>query len=281
MTGLDPRLNAARPDLADASLKGRVTAARFEAGVLMQVKVFAAPLRRAPDPSAMQLSEALFGETLRVFEVKNGFAWAQLTRDGYVGHLPVAALSGQVVATTHRVAVPSTLIYPQASLKTSPHRFLPLNAEVAVTGHDGAYAALATGGFVFAPHLRPRAEAAPDFVAVAEQFLGAPYLWGGKTVHGLDCSGLVQVALEASGRAAPRDSDLQESRLGGPVPQNDLSALARGDLVFWDGHVGIMLDRETLLHANGHHMQVVKEPLAEAVARIAAAGKPVTAVKRL
>jgi cell wall-associated NlpC family hydrolase len=278
---LDGRRYAARPDLADARLRGQVEALRFEVGVVMQVQVFSAPLRKAPRDDAMQLSEALFGETLRVFEVKDGFAWGQLARDGYVGYLPVAALAGRAVAPSHRVAVPSTLIYPQANLKTTPHRFLPLNAEVTVTGHEGNYAALAGGGFVFAAHLRPLTDHNGDFVAVAEQFLATPYLWGGKTVHGLDCSGLVQVALQACGGDCLRDSDMQEQTLGKPVPENDLAQLRRGDLVFWDGHVGIMTDGETLLHANGHHMMVAKEPLADAVARIAASGKPVTAIKRL
>ncbi|HMT15239.1 MAG TPA: NlpC/P60 family protein [Aestuariivirga sp.] len=278
---LDPRLHAARADLADARLKGRVAAARFEPGVTMQVKVFAAPLRKEPQADAMQLTEALFGETLQVFAVKDGFAWAQLTRDGYVGHVPVAALAPVALAPTHHVAVPATLIYPQANLKTTPHRFLPLNAGVTVTGTDGAYAALASGGYVFSAHLRPLTEHHHDFVAVAEQFLGTPYLWGGKTVHGLDCSGLVQVALQSCGKRAPRDSDMQEKELGRSLPQNDRTGLQRGDLVFWDGHVGIMTDATMLLHANGHHMLVASEPLAEAVKRIAASGKPVTSVKRL
>jgi cell wall-associated NlpC family hydrolase len=177
----------------------------------------------------------------------------------------------------HRVAVPRTWVYPAPDIKTPPVLALPMNSQLAVAGSEGRFAAF-DRGFIVADHLRPLTEPEADFVAVAERFLGAPYLWGGKTWSGLDCSGLVQVALEAAGHAAPRDTDLQQAALGEAVPDSDLQ---RGDLVFWRGHVGVMLDAETLLHANAHHMQVAREPLAAARARIARTGAEILSVRRL
>jgi cell wall-associated NlpC family hydrolase len=138
---------------------------------------------------------------------------------------------------------------------------------------------VAPDGFVVEQHLEPLAAVAPDFVAVAERFLCAPYLWGGKSVAGIDCSGLVQVACTMAGIAAPRDTDMQERELGTRLA--GIEALARGDLVFWKGHVGIMLDGARLLHANAHHMMTAVEPLAEAVARIASRGSSVTSIRRI
>jgi cell wall-associated NlpC family hydrolase len=216
-----------------------------------------------------------------VFDEREGWAWVQLDADGYVGYVSADALVYNVVAVTHRVAVPATFIYPQPGLKSQPAEALTLNAGVSVAGQDGDYARVAGGRFVFRGHLRALADHESDFVAVAGRFLHVPYYWGGKSVRGLDCSGLVQLALEACGRACPRDSDMQEAELGEAVPAADLGRLQRGDLVFWDGHVGIMTDGVTLLHANGFHMMVVEEPLAAAAARIAGQGKSITAIRRL
>jgi cell wall-associated NlpC family hydrolase len=178
------------------------------------------------------------------------------------------------------VRVPRTFVYPRADIKVPPLSWLPMGAQVAGRTHDERFVVTETGGFVIARHVAPIGAHAGDFVGAAESFLHVPYLWGGKTGIGLDCSGLMQVALAAAGRPAPRDSDMQERELG--VLLNDDRALRRGDLVFWKGHVGVMRDGETLLHANGHHMQVASEPLAEARARILARdGGDVTAIKRL
>jgi cell wall-associated NlpC family hydrolase len=178
--------------------------------------------------------------------------------------------------SSHCVATRSTHLYPKPDLKTQPALPIPMNALLSVTGAEGEYLSLATGLYAFADHV----SAAPltDFVSVAEQFLHTPYLWGGKTVWGIDCSGLVQVALHACGKAALRDSDMQEHSLGQTISKQFLQ---RGDLVFWKGHVGIMQNSETLLHANGHHMKVVSEPLQYAVARISAKGSEITSLKRL
>ena len=280
MTKLDPRLHAYRPDLADAALEGRVEAERFVEPRLMQVVEPVVSVHKAPRFDAMQISQALMGETVKCFHEEEGWVWVQLARDGYVGYVNGNALSSRIAPPTHRVAVPSTFLYPEANLKAQPAVPVTLNAELAVTGETGAFSQLADGRFVFTAHLKPVGSWEADFVAVAEMFRHVPYYWGGKSVQGLDCSGLVQLALEACGRAALRDSDMQEQSLGRVLLVNDLDALARGDLVFWNGHVGIMTDGTTLLHANGHHMMVVAEPLKQAVDRIAARYGQITSIRR-
>ena len=281
MNQVDPRLNAYRADLADARLAGRVEAARFSEGSLMRVVGAIVPVQRAPRFDARQVTQALMGENIRVFDIHEGWAWGQLQRDGYTGYLAADALVAAEAQLTHRIAVPSTFIYPEPDLKSRPATAVTMNARVAVSSGDEKFARLANGGFVFAAHLKSAVDFETDFTAIAEMFLHAPYYWGGKSIYGLDCSGLVQLALEACGRAAPRDSDMQERDLGVDLPVDDHDGLKRGDLIFWSGHVGIMRDAQTLLHANGFHMLTVAEPLREAVRRIAATGQPVTSIKRL
>ncbi|MBK5959416.1 peptidase P60 [Rhodoplanes elegans] len=279
---LDPRLTPARPDLAASHLRGQVEAERFVDGVPRVVVAAQAPLRRRREPDAPLDTEALFGEVVTVYEADDeGWSWAQLD-DGYVGYLPSEALAAPGPAPTHRVAALRTFVFPAASIKTPPVTTLSLGARVAVARTEGVFAVLATGGFVFSAHLASIDTVEPDFVAVAETFVGTPYLWGGKSSLGLDCSGLVQVALAAAGIAAPRDSDMQERGLGTALPApHDLASWRRGDLVFWTGHVAIVRDAATILHANAHHMAVAIEPAAAAVARIAAAGGAITSVRRL
>lgn len=281
MSKLDPRLHAYRADLADAALAGEVQAERYVEPRMMQVIDPVVTVHKAPRFDAMQLTQALFGEEVRLFHEEEGWAWVQLSKDGYVGYVNGNALSPHVTPATHRVAVPSTFMYPDANLKTLPAVPLTLNAQVTVTGANGAYSQLSNGRFVFTAHLKRVDDVETDFVAVAEMFRHVPYYWGGKSVQGLDCSGLVQLSLEACGQRALRDSDMQEQTLGEQLLVNDLDNLRRGDLVFWNGHVGIMTDKRTLLHANGHHMMVVAEPLKDAVDRIAARYGQLTSIRRL
>jgi cell wall-associated NlpC family hydrolase len=276
MTTLDKRLHAFRADLADETLLGKCDSTTFAKGVLMQCAQPVAAVRRAASGDAMQLTQMLWGESVKVFERKNGWAWVQLQRDGYVGYVEGSALAEVAESSSHRLLVRSSHLYPAPDLKTQPAVAIPMGAELAPSEVTGDYVKLTSGHFIYATHLN---SAQPtDFVSVAEQFLHTPYLWGGKTVWGLDCSGLVQVSLHAIGKDCLRDSDMQEQSLGIAIGQDHLQ---RGDLVFWKGHVGIMQDAITLLHANGHHMMVVSEPLKTAVDRIATRGSHVTSVKRL
>ena len=279
MTKLDPRLTPARPDLAAASLRGQVEAARFVEGRPARVAAASAPLRRRPDADAPLETEALHGEDVVVFDEAGGWSWVQLSRDSYVGYLPSAALGGRV-APTHRVATPRTHVYPGPSIKRPPLMAISLGARLAIVDFQGDFAVDAEGRHYFASHLADVGSKEPDFVAVAEKFLETPYLWGGRTSEGIDCSGLTQTALTAAGLAAPRDSDMMEAGLGTALAPD--APLRRGDLVFWKGHVGVMRDASTLLHANGFHMRVVSEPLEVAKTRIAAKdGGLITSVRRL
>jgi cell wall-associated NlpC family hydrolase len=281
---LDKRLNAFRPDLADIRLKGRVEADSFVEGRRERVLVASAALRREPRPDAAQETEALFGEDVLVFEAtEEGWAWVQLVGDGYVGWMAATALGAAEGEPTHRVGVPRTLLFPGPDIKMPPLAGLPMGARIKARGdasdHNARYVLAAPSGAVVAQHLRLIDHAAADYAGVAERFVGVPYLWGGKTTLGIDCSGLVQVALGMAGIDAPRDTDQQERGLGTALEAG--TPLRRGDLVFWKGHVGIMLDAERLLHANAHHMMTVAEPLAETVGRAEARGSFVTSIRRL
>jgi cell wall-associated NlpC family hydrolase len=276
----DRRMTPARADLAAVYLKGRVTADRYVEGVVMEVKEGVVDLRREPRPDSAIDTQALYGERVTVYDEEEGWAWAQLARDGYVGWIAANALWSELSAPTHRVAVPRTFVYPAASIKQPPLLALPLSAEVSVVEERDAFLVTRDRGFIWRTHLSALDAPAEDFVAVAETLIGAPYLWGGKSSIGVDCSGLVQIAFAATGRKAPRDSDMQEAQLGASVAIG--APLERGDLVFWKGHVGIMRDSTTLLHANGTHMLVSSEPLELVRARNLEAGAgDITGVRRL
>jgi cell wall-associated NlpC family hydrolase len=279
----DPRVTPARPDLAAAHLAGRVEAERFAEAVEAMVCVPAAPVSDRPDGAAAMTSQLLFGERFAVYEAEGQWAWGQCSLDGYVGYVPRACLDDPAAfggaEPTHRVAAVSTHVYPEPGFKARPGAALPYGARVAVAGAENGFAALAAGGFVPEGHLAPLGTEA-DPAAEAERLLGVPYLWGGRSSLGIDCSGLVQIVLQAAGRDCPRDSDQQEAALGRPLARGERPR--RGDLVFWKAHVGVMLTGTRLLHANIHHMAVAAEPLAEAKARIAAKGEgPVTRIARL
>ncbi len=273
----DRRLTPANGRVAAAHLQGRVRAERFVEGAWRSVRSARAALWREAD-GLHRDRELLFGDSFLVLEDRDGRAFGQAGRDGYVGYLDSAAL-GAAVTPTHAVSARSTHLYPAPDLKAPPRLALSFGSLLRVSGQSGRF--LETGGgFVPEQHLRPLSAPLSDPAGVAELFLGVPYGWGGNSIWGIDCYGLVQAALLACGQDCPGDSDLQETALGGEVARD--APVRRGDLFFWKGHVAMAQDGDRLIHANAHHMAVAIEPIGVAIARIAAQGDgPVTSRRRL
>jgi hypothetical protein len=281
MTQLDPRLNPFREDLAAASLQDRVRAQRYAEAEVRQVAAPAAPIRVAPRFDAPLATEALSGELLSAYEFREGWAWVQLHEDGYVGYTPVDCLSSMIEENTYRVSARLTYLYPAPDMKRPPVTKLSFSCTVAPIGRpEGRFVELSRGGFIFADHLVGIRERAKDFVRVAERFVGVPYLWGGKTSLGIDCSGLVQIALQAAGVPCLRDSDMQMASVGEPLDPANIEAIQRGDLLFWKGHVAIAQSADWMVHASGHHMEVVVEPVRRALERTAESHGPLLAILR-
>jgi cell wall-associated NlpC family hydrolase len=277
----DPRLTPVLGDTAAAHLKGSVEAKHFVEGQPMQVATSHAGLRASPGPDAEQVNQALFGETITVYVRDNGWAWGQLEVDGYVGWMQLAQLTDIVRIPTHRVAAVRSLIFSAANLKSPPLVRLSMGAQVTLGEAANGFRKVEGSGWIWSGHIAPVDEFETDFVSVAERFIGSPYLWGGRESDGIDCSGLVHVAKAACGVRILRDSDMQRASVGERTGEGpDLPPLQRGDLIFWKGHVGIMMDADRLLHANAWHMSTEIEPLADAVARIRPVAGEVIEVRR-
>lgn len=273
---LDKRLHAFRDDLADEALKGKVNAAKFVRGERHRIDVPFVDLRPAPNDESGIDSQLILGDPVRVFDRENGWAWVQSLRDNYVGYVPEHVLGPNVralQATTHRVCMPRTFRYAEPDMKTPIVDALSLGSALVVVGEAETrgtkYLETADGRFVIAHHLLPIETYVPDYVSVAETLMHTPYLWGGATGFGIDCSGLVQLSMLMAGEKVQRDSDMQEQTTGNALGFAAMDGgLQRGDLIFWKGHVGIMRDHETLIHANGHTMSVATEKLEDAIERI-------------
>ena len=271
----DPRINPWRDDLAAAHLRGEVEARHYVSGQDYSVIAPVTALRRAPAHGALMDSQLLHGEHFRVYERRGAFAWGQSREDDYVGYALLEDL-GPVETPTHQLCALRSFVYTDADIKSRPLMALSMGARLTVRAIQGRFAEMADGAFIIADDIAPLSQSADDPVAIARRFIGTPYLWGGRESLGLDCSGLVQIALRQCGMACPRDSDMQEAVLGKEVAAGDA-----GDLVFWKGHVGLLAAPDRLIHANATHMRVVEEDFAEACARIEKTDGPVRCIKRL
>lgn len=269
----DRRFHFANARVAHVSLRtdegaheeGADEGAAYAQAQPMQLVAPLADLCRAPDQDRDR--QILFGADLEVLEIHGDHAFLRLLDDGYVGYARAASMGPAGLPATHRIAARSSQIYAAPEIKAPDRMPLPFGARLRVRGHTRSFAELAGGGYVPLQHIAPLNRRQDDPAAVAQMFLGSPYLWGGDSAAGVDCSGLVLAACNACGIACPRDSDLQAAGLGQALPED--APPRRGDLIFWKGHVAMMLDAERLIHANAHHMAVAIEPAAEAIARIA------------
>lgn len=268
----DRRMTPFQNGVTDQSHEGVLRARSYVAGEILSCHDAAAPILAQPEAHAEQLDQLLLGERFKVIERKHDYYWGQALRDGYVGYVPVSAFREGWYLPTHYVSTLRTYMFAAPNLKSSILSALSLNALANVTQYENGFAYVNETGWVFTDHLSAFDSFADDFVSVAEAYINAPYQWGGRESIGLDCSGLLQQALYAAGQGCPRDSDMQ-AKMGTELDIGpDLSGLTRGDLVFWKGHVAIMVDDTNIIHANAHHMKVAVEPLLDAITRIEKAG---------
>lgn len=274
---MDRRLTPANGRVAAVQLRGRVAADRYVKGEARRITVPVADLLH--EPHGRRERQLLLGDAVTVYERRGGWAFVQSAKDGYVGYLRVAEYDERM-APTHWVTAAATHLYPEPDMKRSERGRLPFGARLRVLGEATPRFVETEDGFVPRAHLAPEGWRFRDPVAVAALFLGTPYLWGGNSRDGIDCSGLVQTACHACGLACPADSDQQAAMAGQPLL--DAAPLQRGDLVFWKGHVAMVVTHNRLIHANAHHMAVACEPQDEAEARILAQGDgPVLLRRRL
>ncbi|WP_375676334.1 MULTISPECIES: NlpC/P60 family protein [unclassified Bartonella] len=271
MISKDPRLHAFRDDLADQRLETEITAQRFVQGEKRRVNTAVAGLFKENSKKSERQTECLFGEELLIFEQGETMSWGQSLKDGYVGYIDTKVLCTSTIKQTHVVSVPRTFKYLHADLRGPIVSPLSMGSKVSVVDEievrDTMYSILENGTAIITSHLSPIGRVYEDYVTVAETFIRTPYLWGGVSGFGIDCSGLIQLSMMMTDQIVLRDTDMQQETIGSPLTDTD--KLQRGDLIFWKDHVAIMVDHANIIHANGFSMDVMIEPLEKAITRIA------------
>ncbi|WP_317992765.1 C40 family peptidase [Bartonella gliris] len=271
MVSKDPKLYAFRDDLADKHLETEITAQRFVQGEKKRVNTAVAGLFKENNKKSERQTECLLGEELLILEEGETMSRSQSLKDGYIGYIDTTVLCTSTIKQTHIVSVPRTFQYLQADLRGPMEYALSMGSKVSVVGEtevrDTMYSILESGSAIITSHLSPIEHMYEDYVTVAETFIHTPYLWGGVSGFGIDCSGLVQLSMMMTGKMVLRDTSMQQKTIGRPLTESD--KLQRGDLIFWEGHVAIMVDHDNIIHANGYSMDVMIEPLEEAITRIA------------
>lgn len=253
-----------RGDLADVSLAGLLFAPHYAKAKPMHCATSAAYVRKAPSAEAVAVSQILAGEGFHVLDIAGGWAWGFCEHDGYVGYVDAAMLADGLYVATHRIMVRSAPAFASADIKSPV--MATLSAGARVGGEISGDFLMTALGAVHKRHLVPIDVTDRDWVIPAMRQMGQPYVWGGRGHDGIDCSGLVQIALAQAGLRVPRDSDMQREGIGEAIP--DDAPLRRGDFLFFPGHVGIMVDEARLLHANAYWMGTVVEPLVDVIARL-------------
>ena len=276
---LDPREHPYKKNVAASYLKNEIVSERYVDGETTKVTASLLPMHCEPDFRATRASELLFGEIFTIYDLTENWAWGQSQTDGYVGFVPAKSLSEELVAATHEVGVLRTYAFSCPNLKSEILTTLHMTSRVLVTCEQGGYYFTDVGGWVPKSHLKRIGDYERDVVKIARKYLGAPYLWGGRSSFGLDCSGLVQLSLAGIGRSVPRDSDQQERSVGKKL-DNGLLDASPGDLLYMPGHVAMMSTLETVIHSNAFHMSVIEEPLGRLLDRLDTQKIRVSTVRR-
>ena len=281
---LDPRITPARPDLAADWLRDQVKADRYAAGAPRTVIRDGAPLRFSPDRTAGLESQLIYGEVFQVYEDRDGWCWGQNLTDDYVGYVPSVDLAAGLPAPDHQVAALHCHLYTEPDLKRPTAGIISMSARVKIVDIEGKFCRIASGHWLHSRHLVSLDYNTQDLIGTALKFIGVPYLWGGRTAQGLDCSSLVQLALAMAAIPAPRDTDMQEANLGTPVAMDDpgdFSRVEEGDLVFFPGHVGLFVGDWRFLHANAFDMQVSLHGFSDVLDRADSENAGVTSIRRV
>ena len=277
---LDPREFAFRPTIAASYLQGIVAADQFSDGVVCSVTDSVLPLKNKPNDQAELVSEMLFGEKFIVYERQEAWAWGQSQTDGYVGFVKINGLSDQPASPTHEVKELKTFVYQRPDIKSPVIKGLSMGSRVSLKEKGENFICLKEGGWIVEKHVVELNVKEASFIAVAKKYIGTPYLWGGRSSNGLDCSALVQLSLSRVGILMPRDTDQQEKAVGCFFGKN-AKDIKRGDLLYTQGHVAIASANDLILHATAYHMQVVEEPLKAFLSRLDETNHQLRSIKRL